>query len=221
MPKNKKNTASVANPKPGEYIFSTAAAKNSASSKKLSRFLKPKTTILSLVILVVISSGAFITGYVLKVLPGLRLEKAVREMQAVEQKSREAEVTDAAAAAQVWQDYVNRPPRKELRYDAMIFLANAYYEAQKYPQAIEWYNKARDEKGADTSATSYGIALSAQAVGDKDQAIAAYQKTIEIVSKYKDSLPENDLNRFQAENDIATYQKKIDQLKSGELKAGQ
>jgi tetratricopeptide (TPR) repeat protein len=104
--------------------------------------------------------------------------------------------------------FITKSSNKEHQYVAMNQLGTVYLQQGKYQEALDWFQKA-DQIGIENDpASSLGIAMAAEALGEKPTAINAYQKAIAILQK-------NDADPFTAE-DIKNYENQIKILEDTE-----
>ncbi|HSW80380.1 MAG TPA: hypothetical protein VLG47_06395 [Candidatus Saccharimonadales bacterium] len=85
-----------------------------------------------------------------------------------------------AGESKVLQDYLKTNPPKQYQYTPLMDLASIAYNQRKDALAISYYKKAETASGKIQEYDVVGIAVAAQAEGDKKTAISYYKKAIKL-----------------------------------------
>lgn len=105
------------------------------------------------------------------------------------------------------QDYLATNPPRKFERGAQVLLATNYVNAQKYDEALKWYQKVEKQDGKDTADVVVGMAYTYDARGDKENAIKYFQKAIALAEKSDDPM---------ANADKKSYEYEIKRLQGGE-----
>lgn len=102
-------------------------------------------------------------------------------------------------AAKELQDYLATKPPKKFERGAQVLLATNYVNAQKYDEALTWYQKVEKQDGKDTADVVVGMAYAYDAKNDKDNAIKYFQKAIALAEKSDDPMANADKKSYEYE----------------------
>lgn len=102
-------------------------------------------------------------------------------------------------AAKELQDYLATKPPQKFERGARVLLATTYVNAQKYDEALTWYQKVEKQDGKDKADVAVGMAYTYDAKGDKENAIKYFQKAIALAEKSDDPMANADKKSYEYE----------------------